>query len=154
MHDHGAEQEHACDTNADGRLLYNYVRTKVTARMDGGWRWIGDVAGAGAGAGPRLEFFGCICMDACTILSTALARRPPGPPCKYVSSPDVTGACMHVHGSFRFGGGTNSIGAGYILNSLSYHMHARALRTFPSIGLERECQCKTCNNDRERTPRP
>lgn len=42
MHEHGAEQEHACDANADGRLLYNHVRTKVTARMDGGmamdWR--------------------------------------------------------------------------------------------------------------------
>lgn len=50
MHEHGAEQEHACDANADGRLLYNHVRTKVTARMDG------DVAGAG----PRLEFFECI----------------------------------------------------------------------------------------------
>jgi hypothetical protein len=112
--------------------------------MDGGWRWIGDVAG------PRLGFFGCICMDACTILSTALPRRPPWK--SHLVSSRLPTVQVHACARFlSFGGGTISIGAGYILNSLSYHMHAR---TFPSIGLERECQCKTCNNDRERTPRP
>lgn len=127
-------------------MLALQLRTKVTARMHG-WGMAMDWRRGRAEVGIlRMYMHGCM-HNFVYCLTTAPALE--------VSSRLVSRRyrCMHVHGSFRSVEELYiSIGAGYILNSLSYHMHAR---TFPSIiGLERECQCKTCNNDRERTPRP